>query len=642
MYCPSALHITLDHLPIWSFVFCAFMDRYVDGTTTSSIMSDNDAAEAPRRSPDIYTQIDQHGEMLDSEIEDLERMGVLLAEKSNNTVNNIIMTTTKHAQQSRGCRIPTPPPQIMGMIYSNNDNNEQFKSSIIAVDKSSSSTQGTSPSSTDEEHNNSSMTNVTDNNSTLCNGTLIDNATTKSSSSNKDVNEHSPIDQHQYEQIINNNNSSSNIHKQLYTNLTNNLLNLHKSTQQSIQLSYMEQDHLFHDITTMTNRISYLQRQISVAREELIELGGDDMGEKLMRLSLVKEVDNICDSISEDKNDDASNTFEVTCESFKPDEKTQQRSSQVSGASSIFRISFGGADGMPSRWRAREEEREKQEEEAAAAALLNGSNKTTSTSSANNERGGKNNNTKEQQLNTLIQLVHDRESDITHLEKEMIIIDREKSSLENEVSVLTTNITKSQSTTRDEKQKLIGVLDVCLLENSRLVKESLETSVSLDERKMNVTLLGNELRKARKRFNDVHTKKEKERKEQRRKREQQQHQQQQQSQLVGNGKVSQFDYRSTSTNDGQSSSSPNNKVVRYEVPTNAMDAYQSPQDAIITDEQRQQQRKDGSLRSSRDPSLSSSGKSEGGESRATVMSALTMDSTDLVDVLDGLGVGDLA
>lgn len=640
-------------------------------------MSDNDAAaEAPRRSPDIYTQIDQHGEMLDNEIQDLERMGVLLAEKSNNTVNNIIMTTTKHAQQSRGCRIPTPPPppQITGMINSNNDNNE-LKSSIKAVDKSSSSTQGTSPSSTDEEHNNSSMTNVTDNNSTLCNGTLIDNATTKSSSSNKDVNEHSPIDQHQYEQIINNNNSSSNIHKQLYTNLTNNLLNLHKSTQQSIQLSYMEQDHLFHDITTMTNRISYLQRQISVAREELIELGGDDMGEKLMRLSLVKEVDNICDSISEDKNDDASNTFEVTCESFKPDEKTQQRrrrrgslstrrgsiqgsqtsglsnvsldDSKVSGASSIFRISFGGADGMPSRWRAREEEREKQEEEAAAAALLNGSNKTTSTSSANNERGGKNNNTKEQQLNTLIQLVHDRESDITHLEKEMIIIDREKSSLENEVSVLTTNITKSQSTTRDEKQKLIGVLDVCLLENSRLVKELLETSVSLDERKMNVTLLGNELRKARKRFNDVHTKKEKEkeRKEQRRKREQQQHQQQQQSQLVGNGKVSQFDYRSTSTNDGQSSSSSNNKVVRYEVPTNAMDAYQSPQDAIITDEQRQQQRKDGSLRSSRDPSLSSSGKSEGGGSggsRATVMSALTMDSTDLVDVLDELGVGDLA
>jgi hypothetical protein len=633
-------------------------------------MSDNEASEAPRRSPDIYTQIDQHGEMLDSEIQDLERMGVLLAEKS---ITNATDVTT--LQQG---------PQIMGNNSNNDNNNEQqqLKSSIKAADKSS-STQGTSPSTTDEEHqhNNSSMTNVVcDNNSTSCNGAIIDNATTmKSSSSSNDGNEHSTIDHHQYDQIINNNNSS-NIHEQLYTNLTNNLHNLHTSTQQSIQFSYMEQDHLFHDIATMTNRISYLQRQISLAREELIELGGDDMGDTLLRLSLVKEVDNICDSScsnksSEDDNDvdDSNSTFEVTYESFKPDnnEKTQQSSrrrrrgslskrrgsiqgsqtsglsntshdtcvSQASGTSSVFRITFGGVDGMPSRWRAREEERERA---AAAAALLNGSNKTTSSTSSsanNNERGGKKkNNTKEQQLNTLTQLVRDRESDITHLENEMIIIDKEKTSLENEVSILTTNITKSQSTTRNEKQKLMGVLDVCLLDNSRLGKELLETSVSLDERKMNVTLLGNELRVARDRFCNVHTKKEMERKEQRRKREQQQ--QQQQPQSLGNGKVSQFDYRSTSTKDGQSSLS-NNKVVRYEVPTNAMDTYQTQQDTIITDEQQQQQRKPGSLRTSRDPSLSSSGKSEGGGSRATVMSALTMDSSDLVDVLEGLGVGDL-
>ena len=96
--------IITDHLSLYSVLLSFFgmapRQRSTGSSTTTNFFfttmsndeHDEAAAAVPRRSPDIYTQIDQHGEMLDSEIQDLKRMGVLLAEKSSlssNSRNNI-------------------------------------------------------------------------------------------------------------------------------------------------------------------------------------------------------------------------------------------------------------------------------------------------------------------------------------------------------------------------------------------------------------------------------------------------------------------------------------------------------------------------------------------------------------------------
>lgn len=442
------------------------------------------------------------------------------------------------------------------------------------------------------------------------------------------------------------------LHEQLFTNLSNELTSLHSSTQQAIQMSYVEQEHVSNDNTVMQLRISYLKRKIGLARQELIAKGGVD-GDELLRLSLVKEVDSDLNMTTDESDDDddrnekSKNTIEVTYESCKPSDNNNNnhnnyhRSSKLgsinsrkglpsaamgerrhsigshdgsdaaaSATSSIFRITFGGADGMPSRWRAREMEREKSEalakkkkKKKKAKEIINGVvvRGGVAVAGDNNDGGGSTpENSKEQQLITLKQLVNDRESEISFLEREMMNIDKEKSVLKNEISMLTSTMEQSHIRTINEKEKLIGVIDICQLDNRRLEKELLETSVSLDVMKMNIELLGNELREARNTFLEIQERKIREKSERRRS-----------VQKRGD--------------DGPTSSTNDESQLEDDKP-------QSNQTSVL---RVARERKPGSARNT--TALSNSGSSRVSmESVVTMMSALTSDFSDLVDVLEGI------
>ncbi len=445
--------------------------------------------------------------------------------------------------------------------------------------------------------------------------------------------------------------SDNDTKRSLHQQLSNELTSLHLSTHEAIQLSYVEQEHLSNDISKMQSRISYLKRKIGLARQELIAKCGAHMGDELLRLSLVKEVDSV--DMSDDEGGGGNGEgkdFEVTFESFKSNEhnlisnnsnsnnnfikvgsqnsglssgpSSHDDSDVVSGSSSLFRITFGGIDGMPSRWRNREMERERERSELLAKKNSHGSFVkdecvSNNNSVAGNETDGYDDgatddtkdaaaateNTKEQQLITLKQLVTDRESEISFLEKEMMTVEKEKSSLENDISRMTSNMERSKIDAENEKDKLLGVIDLCQLDNRRLEKALMETTVSLGVNKMNIELLGKDLRDARKKFIEFQMRKE--RKKYERKREQR----------------IDIPYLNESNSASNNGSNQPLRVQRYEVPTN-MGSYR---DAA--------ERKPGYARNT--TSLSNSGLSM--ESAITTMSALTSDFSDVVDVLEGVG-----
>ena len=394
-------------------------------------------------------------------------------------------------------------------------------------------------------------------------------------------------------------------------------------------MSYVEQEHLSNDIITMQLRISYLKRKIGCARQVLTAKGGDDiMGDELLRLSLVKEVDLVEQEEARGGggNDDEKD-FEVAYESFKPtngikptrrgslDSQHSRRGScdEESDASasigSIFRITFGGADGMPSRWRAREVEREKQcelDEKKKAKDDVGGGGGGDGASTAEN-------NTKEELLTTLKQLVNERESEISFLEKVMMTVETEKSSLEKDISMLTNTMERTQLETKNEQEKLRGVLDLCQLDNRRLEKELLETSVSLDVKKMNIELLGNELHEARNAFSG---RMDREKKSLRRR-----------GLRNGDGPSSTTNGEPYNPQSNQSSK----KVASHAVSHHQDSGEDSGERKLLANKD-VGERKLGSARST--TSLSNSGTTA--ESAVTVMSALTTDFGDLVDVLEGI------
>ena len=426
----------------------------------------------------------------------------------------------------------------------------------------------------------------------------------------------------------------------LHTQLSNNISTLHTSTEQAIQMSYVEQEHLSNDIYNMQFRISYLKRQIRLARRELIDkCGGEEdsntMGDKLMRLSLVKDVDDLSDeeevdggNDNNDKKKDATNNHTLKIGSSSSHTNPDDESDVVSAASpspSVFRLTFGSGDGMPTRWRNREMEREKTEKLASEKSessnnnnLVNGTagdddNDNDNDGSAGGNKGAAavTENTKQEQLTTLKQLVTNRESEISSLEKEMMTVAKEKSLLENEISIMTNTMEQSKIETERERDKLVGVIDVCQLDNRRLEKELIETNVSVNVNRMNVELLGDELREARNMFTDIQKRKRREREKFERRRRRGQRIDPSSQQEVNDECI-------------EAQSNEPVRVARSQVVPTANDNDMGTQQQDATSECK-------SRYSRNSASLSSSVNTTG-----SLMSALTMDVSDLVDVLDDL------
>lgn len=426
----------------------------------------------------------------------------------------------------------------------------------------------------------------------------------------------------------------------LHTHLSNNISTLHTSTQQSIQMSYVEQEHLSNDIYNMQFRISYLKRQIRLARRELIEkCSGEDnnnMGDKLKRLSLVKDVDDLSDEEEDGSKKDATNNLErldsknntLKIGSSSSHTNPDDESDVVSAASpspSVFRLTFGSGDGMPTRWRNREMEREKTEQLASSKKSESNNNNLVNGTAGDDDNdddgaAGSNKgaaaaateNTKQQQLTTLKQLVTDRESEISSLEKEMMTIAKEKSSLENEISIMTNTMEQSRVETKREKDKLVGVIDVCQLDNRRLEKELIETNISVNVNRMNVELLGDELREARNMFIDIQKRKRKEREKYERRRRRGQRIDPSSHQEVNDECI-----------DAAQSNEPL-RVARSQVPT-------------ANDNEMGTQQQDAASECKSRYSRTSASSSSSVNTSGSLMSALTMDVSDLVDVLDEIG-----
>ena len=449
---------------------------------------------------------------------------------------------------------------------------------------------------------------------------------------------------HQYNAATNNNNEPL-----LHTQLSNNISTLHTSTQQAIQMSYVEQEQLSNDIYNVQFRISYLKRQIRLARRELIDNcgGGEEdnsnnMGDKLKRLSLVKDVDDLSDeeedggnNNNEKKKDATTNNHTLKIGSSSshtnPDDESSDVVSAASPSPSIFRLTFGSGDmGMPSRWRNREMEREKTEQLARSKKsegninnnnnnLINGTagdDDNDNDGAADSNKGAAvaavTENTKQEQLTTLKQLVTNRESEISSLEKELMTVANEKSSLENEISIITNTMEQSKIETERERETLVGVIDVCQLDNRRLEKELIETNISVNVNRMNVELLGDELREARNMFIGIQKRKRKEREKYERRRRRGQRIDPSSQQEV-NGECI----------EAAQSNEPL-RVAKYQVPPANDNDMGTTQQQDATSECK-------SRYSRTSASLSSSVNTTG-----SLMSALTVDVSDLVDVLDDL------
>lgn len=314
-----------------------------------------------------------------------------------------------------------------------------------------------------------------------------------------------------------------------------------------------------------------------------------------------------------------------------------------SESSPDFRLSFvdGAGDGMPSRWRAREQEREKSEkqketEERRSSERRNGNRgKRREEDGDNEENDEMTNSTSAPTIKEKLQcLISRREGGISTLEGRTSSVNEQTSSLRDEIELLREKQQRSQSDLEEERTKLLAELDRVQSDNEKLNYMLVETGVISDEKKIGMEILANELKVAREKLAYEQTQRDRRRAEAKRmerkerariwswmtggkeskpdqKQEQQQQQQQQPQQRKKN---------SQSTAQGQDG------VARYQVPSDALREYRT----LTSGGSETESSGDPSPREQDDRRL------DRRQSYASVMSSLTLDSNDLVDILEQL------
>jgi len=218
-------------------------------------------------------------------------------------------------------------------------------------------------------------------------------------------------------------------------------------------------------------------------------------------------------------------------------------------------------------------------------------------------------------------LISRREGDISTLEGQTSSVNEQTSSLRDEIELLREKQQRSQSDFEEERTKLLAELNRVQSDNDKLDYMLVETGVISDEKKIGMEILANELKVAREELAYEQTQRDKrraaakrmERKERARiwswmtggkesKPDQKQEQQQQPQQKK----------KSQSAAQGQDG------VARYQVPSDALEQYRTLTSGGSETE------------SSDDPFP------DRRQSYASVMSSLTLDSNDLVDILEQL------
>eukprot|EP00571_Detonula_confervacea_P004971 CAMPEP_0172323554 /NCGR_PEP_ID=MMETSP1058-20130122/49031_1 /TAXON_ID=83371 /ORGANISM="Detonula confervacea, Strain CCMP 353" /LENGTH=386 /DNA_ID=CAMNT_0013039587 /DNA_START=90 /DNA_END=1250 /DNA_ORIENTATION=- len=322
------------------------------------------------------------------------------------------------------------------------------------------------------------------------------------------------------------------------------------------------------------------------------------------------------------------------------------------GSNTSFRLSFmeGAGDGMPSRWRAREQEqaesaKQKEEEEKRLQEMAindekNGVN-VSSTSSKTKEMS------KEEKLQDLISK---REGEISSLEKGTLSVEQETSSIRDEIFILQKDQQQVQEDFDRERTKLLNEIDQVESDNGKLDYMLVETGVSREETKISIEILANELKEAREQLALIQNERDRQKSERRRKersnrwswmksptsslpseteperkQEQQQHRQKK---------------KKTQSAQAQGQGQGQDEVARYQVPSDVMQQYQTLVDGSDDDDD------DASGDNLSNDKIDTSGSGNSDPQRldrrqsyasvGTCMSALTLDSCDLVDILEQL------
>jgi hypothetical protein len=330
-----------------------------------------------------------------------------------------------------------------------------------------------------------------------------------------------------------------------------------------------------------------------------------------------------------------------------------------STASASFRMSFmdGVGDSMPSRWRAREQEREKsdkkkEEEERRLREKTTNDNERNDVDvvpvlrSVGGGSGGiggsggpRKERTKEEQLQYLISK---REGQISFLEERAASVEQQTSALRDEISTLENDQRQTQDDYEQERDTLLDEIDQVEFDNERLDHMLVETGVSLEEKKIMIEIFAHELKGARQELANVQNEQDRRRAE-RKQRERSRRwsssmnwvRSSTSSLLSSNDadpkQEQQQQERPPHSSPGQGRQGSG--VHRYQVPTDVMQQYRTLVNSSDEDTN------DGN-----DIGEHDRGKLDRRQSHASVgtcMSALTMDSGELVDILELLELDDL-
>ncbi|KAL3809595.1 hypothetical protein ACHAXA_005811 [Cyclostephanos tholiformis] len=303
------------------------------------------------------------------------------------------------------------------------------------------------------------------------------------------------------------------LHELLLDNFHNGLASLRESTLKVLQISYQEKERLCLEGEILEARIAYMRLKIGLARDQLLKRGvvlEEEPND--LRLSMVLEgeeslssggdaLDLIGKSVDKEpitlpteslqlkgciKNDDSGmpghsrTSFlrtlnwlsKVTIDqSIHQNEGESSRSSEAN-----IRLTFidGADDGMPSRWRAREQRANKMKEEE--------------------NRSKEKDNRKGEEAP---ELIFKREKEISVLEKRASSLELDTLSIRDEVSILRKDLERAESKFQQERTQLLRAIDRIELENEKLDHVCLSEGVLLEERKISIEILANELKGAR-------------------------------------------------------------------------------------------------------------------------------------------------
>jgi hypothetical protein len=284
---------------------------------------------------------------------------------------------------------------------------------------------------------------------------------------------------------------------------------LRELTLKVLQISHQEKERLCLEGEILEARISYMRHKIRSARYQLLKRGvvleedPDDL-----QLSMVQEGEE-----SPSSNGDASDLIgnSVDKEPITPpteslllskcndsgvrtsilrslhwlSRKTLQDQSEISMSSDVnYHLTFndGACDGMPSRWKAREQER---------------ANKIKQNEDEENQSKGSVTQNKKSNDEKAPELILKKEREISVLEKRASSLEQDTRSMREEVSTLLKDLKRGQNEFQQGRTQLLSKIDQIELGNENLNHVCLSERILSEERKISIEILANELNGAR-------------------------------------------------------------------------------------------------------------------------------------------------